>query len=116
MEVKTMKMWDEFTEENPDSCFYDFCKPGDFVGLDIFNHFLDIMPPIRFNKAFLQVGEPYSLEYNPKTEKHQSTYMTFIYDGEGVYKYCGNCFVGETDDYDTVVKVNQKGTGEEHGS
>lgn len=44
------------------------------------------------------MGDPYDSRFNPKTGKYMTTYSTFVRVGDKVWKYCGNCFPGETVD------------------
>mgnify|MGYP001521448757 FL=1 len=102
-EIKTIKGWekyaDEHSRENTDWGAY--CKPGDIVGEDVYDYFLNILPPRTLTQSLLQVGEPHSHMMNQKTGKYQATYATFETvgknDGAIFYRYCGNCFAGETE-------------------
>lgn len=99
-EIKTIKGWEKYADEHSgeNTDWGTYCKPGDIVGEDVYNYFLDILPPRSFWRGYLQVGEPHSTAMNSKTGKYQSTYATFVAtDEKGVYKYCGICFAGETE-------------------
>lgn len=78
-EIKTIKGWekyaDEHSRENTDWGAY--CKPGDIVGEDVYDYFLNILPPRTLTQSLLQVGEPHSHMMNQKTGKYQATYATF---------------------------------------
>lgn len=94
--IKTMQEWKKLSEETENQIsWYDFAKPGDLVDKEIFNHFLNVIPPKKYGAGYLQVGEPYSREFNKNTGKMADTYMTFEQVEYGVYRYCGNCFLGE---------------------
>jgi len=93
IEIKTIKGW-----EDSDSDWGEYCKPGDLVEEAVYDYFLNILPPRSFTAGYLQVGEPYSHRDNPKTGIWQATYMTFVSVDNGLYRYCGNCFVGEMED------------------
>jgi hypothetical protein len=103
-DVKSMKGWNEFDNgENEE--FGDYFKPGDLVTEDVYDYFLDILPPVSFSKDYLQAGGAIMTAFNRKTKRHESTYMTFISTPtKGIYKFCGYCFVGEKEDvrYESV--------------
>ena len=96
MTVKTIEGWHRFAEETGKSCWDDYCKPGERVAEDVYDYFLDIVPPLSIGVGYLQVGEPHSHYHNPETGKFQATYATFGRIQDSVLMYCGNCFAGET--------------------
>ena len=104
-EIKTIKGWEKFADEHSGEStdWGAYCKPGDIVGEDVYDYFLDILPPRTLTQSLLQVGEPHSHMMNLKTGKYQATYATFETigksDGAMFYRYCGNCFAGETERY-----------------
>lgn len=91
--IKTLKEWEESGKN-----WCDFCKPEDLVDEDVYWYFLNILPPRNMRAGYLQVGEPYDSRFNPKAGKHMATYSTFVRVEEKVWKYCGNCFPGESVD------------------
>lgn len=101
-ENKTIKGWEKFTDEHSgENTDWDaYCKPGDTVGEDVYDYFLNILPPRHLSQGLMQVGEPHSHMMNPETGKYQATYATFETigksDGAMFYRYCGNCFAGST--------------------
>lgn len=99
--VKTIEGW--YKSE----CYSwdDYAKPGDLVDESVFEYFLNILPPRSLQRGYLQVGEPHSHELNPKTGRMQATYMTFTKTEEGLYRYCGNCFSGETEELFADEKI-----------
>lgn len=100
-EVKTMGGWSKYASENERGYFDDYCKPGDLVGEDVYEHFLDLLPPRTLTRDMLQVGEPHSTVVNPENGKYQETYATFIRTGiKGVWEFKGNCFWMRTTDAD----------------
>lgn len=98
-EIKTLKGWEE-SGKNWD----DFCKPGELVDEDVYWYFLNILPPRNMGAGYLQVGEPYDSRLNPKTGKYMATYSTFVRAGDKAWKYCGNCFPGESVDIESEDK------------
>ncbi len=100
-ELKSIKGW----EESEADSWGEYCKPGELVGEDVFDYFLNVLPPESLKKGYLQVGEPHGLGLNPGTGKYQSTYLTFAATKEkGVYRYCGACFPGGTISADVYRK------------
>ncbi|WP_417301078.1 hypothetical protein [Enterocloster sp.] len=101
-EIKTIKGWEKFADEHSgENTDWDaYCKPGDTVGEDVYDYFLNILPPRHLSQGLMQVGEPHSHMMNPETGKYQATYATFETigksDGAIFYRYCGNCFAGST--------------------
>lgn len=76
----------------------DFSKaaqPGDYVEERIVDDMRDVLPPAKMERGFLQVGEPYSHEFDPETGHWRGTFPTFVKEGQN-WKYCGNCFTGKT--------------------
>lgn len=104
--IKTIKGWEKYADEHSgeNTDWGAYCKSGDIVGEDVYDYFLNILPPRTLTQSLLQVGEPHSHMMNRKTGKYQATYATFETvgkdDGAMFYQYCGNCFVGETQDMD----------------
>lgn len=46
-EIKTIKGWEKFADEHSGEStdWGAYCKPGDIVGEDVYDYFLDILPP-----------------------------------------------------------------------
>lgn len=80
---KSMKEWNESREN-----FDKFVEVGDIVDVDIYNHFLNILPPAYNSLGLLQVGEP--VDY----VKGKPTFSTFTKDTDGFWMYRGECFWG----------------------
>lgn len=93
--LKTIEGWHRFAEETGKSGWDDYCRPGERVGEDVYDYFLDIVPPRSMSAGYLQVGEPHSHHYNPETGKFQATYATFGRIPEDEWMYYGNCFAEE---------------------
>lgn len=89
--LKTIKGWMEHG-----GSWGEYCKPGELVGEDVYWHFLDVLPPRNIGGGYLQMGEPHDCRMDPYTEKFRPTYMTFVQVEKGVWKYCGNCFTGQS--------------------
>ena len=53
------------------------------------------LPPACMKYGFVQLGEPSAHKTNPRTGKIAAVYATFQQVAEGVWKYCGKCFIGE---------------------
>jgi hypothetical protein len=70
-------------------------QPGDYVEERIVDDMRDVLPPAKMERGFLQVGEPYSHEFDPETGHWRGTFPTFVKEGQN-WKYCGNCFIGKT--------------------
>ena len=75
--------------------FDEFFFPGDTVSEDVYDNFLDILPPATMRQNLLQVGEPAAHEYDPEKGKYRATYSTFVRT-DGLWWYAGECFLGET--------------------
>ena len=97
-EIKTMAGWQAFQNPNGRTDWDDYCHPGDQVDEEVFNHFLNILPPRTMRTGYFQVGEPVDHRKDPKTGKYKATWATFIENGNGQYFYLGNCFAGERED------------------
>lgn len=83
--VKTYAGWGSFQSLD------DYLKPGDKVDKEMYEHFLNVLPPLTNTSTMLQVSEPYDHIGG------RGIYTTFAY-RDGSWTYCGNCFRGETED------------------
>lgn len=96
MEIKTLGGWHTFAEKNEKGDWDCYAHPGDLVDEEVYDYFLDVLPPRSMGRGYLQVGEPHSHRMNPATGKVQATYATFQKVQKGVWMYMGNCFPGQT--------------------
>lgn len=71
------------------------CKQQPEESERIVDDMRDVLPPAKMERGFLQVGEPYSHEFDPETGHWRGTFPTFVKEGQN-WKYCGNCFIGKT--------------------
>lgn len=83
-----------------DEFSYSTIKVGDYVDADVVMDGMDCLPPVMMRSSCAQIGEPYSHREDPETGKWRATYSTFkCLQGnflDGVWEYCGHCFLGET--------------------
>lgn len=81
-----------------DADTFDITKatPGDLVSQEVVDNYMNALPPASMSFTCAQVGEPYSHEKDPKNGRIRPTFMTFKKVRDGVWEYCGNCFIGET--------------------
>jgi hypothetical protein len=82
------------------TCF----KPGDLFTVEVAEYFLEVLPPANWSNVFVQVGEPH--DHRPdKNGVYKPTYASFIAikgtfgDTNSIWKYCGNCFKGEMEEF-----------------
>lgn len=61
----TKKEWD-----NSHKYFTSWANIGDVVDEETVQHFRDCVSPIAYDAMYLQCGEPYTHEFNPKTRKY----------------------------------------------
>lgn len=88
----TKKAWD-----NSHKYFTSWANIGDVVDEETVQHFRDCVSPIAYDAMYLQCGEPYTHEFNPKTRKWEPAFITFARElGSWVYK--GICFYREYED------------------
>lgn len=88
----TKKEWD-----NSHKYFTSWANIGDVVDEETVQHFRDCVSPIAYDAMYLQCGEPYTHEINPKTGKWEPAFITFARElGSWVYK--GICFYREYED------------------
>lgn len=88
----TKKEWD-----NSHKYFTSWANIGDVVDEETVQHFRDCVSPIAYDEMYLQCGEPYTHEFNPKTRKWEPAFITFARElGSWVYK--GICFYKEYED------------------
>lgn len=90
IEVKTMESW-----YGSGLNFDDYCFPGDTVGEDVVDYFVNVVPPVTLRYDCVQAGEEHSCELGDDG-KHRSTYTTFHRTGDGRCLFDGYCFKGET--------------------
>lgn len=105
--VKTLDGWYAFAETTEKHSWSDYCKPGDFVDEEVYDYFLDLLPPRSMKNGYLQVGEPADSRCNPKTGRFENTYATFRFarklDDAEIYQYLGNCFAGGACSVDAYI-------------
>ena len=70
-------------------------KPGDAVEERIVEEFLCCVPPASNRTGYVQCGEPYNHQRDPRTGTWEPTYTTFGKRGKTWY-YLGHCFYGDT--------------------
>ena len=102
--IKTLDGW----HNSPHNSWDAYCKPGDYVDEEVFDYFLNIMPPRIMHSGYFQVGEPFDSRKNPETGRFSNTYPTFEQGrngetGEHFYRYLGNCFSGCRTDANTYI-------------
>lgn len=90
MSKKTLADWYKSEANTID----EYLKVGDVVDVEMYNYFLDILPPRTNYTNYLQVGEPCNHLPN-KEGKFMPTYLTFSKDETDNWKFNGECFVGE---------------------
>ena len=94
-EIKTLEGW----RESKINSITDYLNQGDQIDEELYNYFLDIMPPISLNSgngivfAGFQVSEPYG-DRRDINDKWRTTYSTFGCNG-GHYYYLGLNFKGK---------------------
>lgn len=52
--------------------------------------------PRIYRDGYLQVGAPYSRVMDDEMGTERDTFPTFERVEKGIYRFCGNCFAGET--------------------
>ena len=78
--------------------FYSIVSPGVLVADAIVDEMVNNLPPATMRAGMVQIGEPYSHRYDEKRGRWRGTYATFVKAEDGWWRYCGNCFVGETEE------------------
>ena len=68
----------------------EFLKVGDEVDEEMFNCFMNVLPPAKMSDGYVQIGEVCSFEYDHITRKSRPTYQTIFKN-----KYCGQCFLNQ---------------------
>lgn len=83
---------------------YDAVKVGDYVTQEVVDDAMDCLPPACMRSTCSQMGEPYSSKYDERSDKWRNTYATFcrvqtdpLWENN-IWRYCGNCFCGETEE------------------
>lgn len=89
IEVKTIDSW-----EGSGLNFDDYCFPGDTVGEDIVDYFVNVVPPVTLRSDCVQAGEEHNIERDD-SGKYRATYTTFHRTGDGRFRFDGYCFKGE---------------------
>lgn len=69
-------------------------KIGDLVEQAIVDDFMDCLPPACMTSRCAQLGEPYSMRMD-EAGTCRKTYLTFTRVSNNVFRYCGDCFIGE---------------------
>lgn len=92
MELKTMDGWGKFADENHDGSWSKYCKPSDLVDEEVYEHFLNVLPPRGMGHCYLQAGGSHSSAFDPEFGRWRETYITFQKVQKGVWMYLGHCF------------------------
>lgn len=80
--IKTYADWD---------CdLQDYLQVGDVVDEEMYNYFIDVLPPAYCSGTIVQMGEPYS------HKEFGATYATLKHTSNG-WAYCGHCYRGKTE-------------------
>lgn len=97
---------------------YSSVKVGDYVTQAIVDDAIDCLPPACMRSDCSQMGEPYSTKYDERSGKWRNTYATFSkvcgQQETAVWKYCGHCFCGETEERGMdmpIVSASNGGNG-----
>lgn len=86
--IKSIQGWKDSEAEY----LNDYLHIGDKVDQSIVDYFINTLPPVVWNSGIVQMGEPYSSDFNGK-----ATYLTIAKDelfGDWIYK--GACLEKET--------------------
>lgn len=81
---------------------FDFkvAKVGDLVDAEVVWHFMNALPPIRMTRNVIQMSGAVDTRFDAQCGYKRNVYSTFVCrEGNymsGTWKYCGNCFAGET--------------------
>ena len=105
MEMKTLDGWHEYAKAHGKSGWSEYCHPGDQISEDVYDYFLDLLPPRTMRGGYFQVGEPSDSRRNPRTGRFANTYPTFL-QKNGTYFYMGDCFAGEQEN--TALWINHR--------
>lgn len=69
------------------------CETGEYFSNELVREFIDQLRPAHMTSSCFQMGEPVSHEDDHG--RLRATYATFIRISKDIWKYCGNCFLGE---------------------
>lgn len=90
MSIKTLEGW----EKSNTKTIEEYLKVGDKVDLDMYVHFLNILPPRIDYSNYLQVGGVCN-HLPDKEGKLRPTFLTFSKDVDNDWIFNGECFYGE---------------------
>lgn len=103
-EIKTEAGWNRYAAGLEfQSSFDDYVKVGDKVDEMFVDYFMDLLPPVCMRNDCSQIGEPHSQRIDDVTGKCQCTFGTFKKISDGVWEFCGNCFLGENKERGTEI-------------
>lgn len=102
-EIKTLKGW----QSSGLRTFMDYVVPGDKVGEDVVNYFINISPPIIWCSLYVQVGEAYD-HIKDESGKEQPCYLTFKReDNNSDWIFTGVCTKYSSDNHYTEKSWNE---------
>lgn len=90
MSIKTLEGWYKSNTKTIE----EYLKVGDKVDLDMYVHFLNILPPRTDYSNYLQVGGVCN-HLPDKEGKLRPTFLTFSKDVDNDWIFNGECFYGE---------------------
>ncbi|GLO66164.1 hypothetical protein [Oceanobacillus kimchii] len=77
------------TAENWNCDLNKYLQIGDTVDEELYNHFVNVLPPATYRNNLVQIGEPYST-----SKENKSTYQT-LKKIDGNWTYVGTCHIGD---------------------
>ena len=81
---------------------------GALVAQEVVEEMVNALPPACMRSTSTQMGEAYSHKFDPQQERWRPTFATFkrMYEeGEGVWQFCGFCFLGENQERGREMQV-----------
>jgi hypothetical protein len=91
-----MRRYGDWQAQHLPCSFGDYVAVGETVDDAMVDYFRDVVPPAWFTSSMLQVGEAYAhVDGKP-------TFTTFTKLSEGAWRYCGTCYIGQTEHKETL--------------
>lgn len=69
------------------------CETGEYFSNELIREFMDQLSPAYMGNSYFQMGEPVSHEDDHG--RLRATYASFVRVTKNIWRYCGNCFLGE---------------------
>lgn len=93
--VKTLDGWERFAKCGLNS-WMDYCQKNDLASEEAVDYFMENEPSVSRTSACAQPAGAIDTRFDEAKNVYRDTYLTFTRINHETWRYCGDCFKGET--------------------